>query len=106
MSASPPTPPMTPPTIAPVSLEPLLTAPDTSVALGVLVDDVVAEADVDVEFAMLVELQCVKVLLFEDVWFRVTWFLKLVLHLSVRHLLEANGRSDVLKPVKPWSVLK
>lgn len=82
MSASPPTPPTTPPTIAPVSLEPLAAAPDTLVALGVPVDDDAAE--VDVELARLVELQCVNVSLFEDVWFSVTWFLKLVLHLSVR----------------------
>ena len=37
---------------------------------GQRVDDVAAE--VDVEFARSVALQCVKVLLFEDVWFKVT----------------------------------
>lgn len=73
MSASPPRPPTMPPTIAPVLLEPTLAAPDTSVALGVPVDDVVTEGvDVDVdkdvvEFAMLVALHWVNVLLFEDV---------------------------------------
>ena len=65
MSASPPTPPTTPPTIAPVSLEPLVAASDTLVALGLPADDDAAE--VDVEFARLVELQCVNVLLFEAV---------------------------------------
>lgn len=66
MSARPPTPPTTPPAIAPALLELLVATPeDTFVALEVLVDDVAA--DVEVAFATSVELQCVKVLLFEDV---------------------------------------
>ena len=76
MSAKPPTPPTTPPTIAPVLFELLVAAPEeTLVALCVAleldapVDDVAAE--VDVEFTRSVALQCVKVLLFEDVWFKV-----------------------------------